>query len=61
MIGITDSIAERAIELRKARRISLGDSFIAATALIHGLTLVTRNTNDFVHIKGLTLRNPFEI
>ncbi len=60
-IGITDSIAERAIELRKTRKMSLGDAFIAATALVHGLTLMTRNTNDFVHIDGLTLQNPFEI
>jgi predicted nucleic acid-binding protein len=38
----------------------LGDAIIAATALVHGLTLVTRNVDDFKHIAGLELENPFE-
>jgi hypothetical protein len=35
-----------------------GDSLIAATALVHGLTLVTRNTKDFVRT-GAILPNPW--
>jgi hypothetical protein len=38
----------------------LGDALVAATALLHGLTLVTRNTPDFDWIDGLTLLNPFQ-
>lgn len=34
------------------------DSLIAATALVHGLTVVTRNTRDFQHA-GLRVTNPF--
>lgn len=34
------------------------DGLIAATAIRHGLTLVTRNTRDFQHT-GATLLNPF--
>jgi predicted nucleic acid-binding protein len=34
------------------------DKQIAATALIHGLTLVTRNTDDFMSA-GVCLLNPF--
>ena len=34
---------------------------IAATALAHGLTLVTRNTRDFERIAGLRLVNPWEL
>ena len=35
------------------------DSQIAATALCHNLTLVTRNTRDFAQT-GVKLLNPFE-
>jgi toxin FitB len=35
------------------------DSFIAATALVHGMTVVTRNTNDFAPT-GVSLLNPWE-
>ena len=35
------------------------DSLLAATALTHGLTLVTRNVKDFQH-PALTLVNPWE-
>ena len=33
------------------------DLVIAATALVHGLTLVTANTRDFSDIPGLVLLN----
>ena len=36
-------------------------AIIAATAMAHGIPLVTRNDDDFKHIPGLDLRNPFEI
>jgi predicted nucleic acid-binding protein len=35
------------------------DAYLAATALVHGMTLVTRNTRDF-RAFGLTLVNPWE-
>ena len=35
------------------------DSLLAATALTHGLTLVTRNVRDFKY-PGLNLINPWE-
>jgi len=37
---------------------SLGDAIIAGTALAYDLTLVTRNTEDFQWIDGLSLLNP---
>jgi len=39
---------------------ALGDALTAATALVHGLTLVTRNTGDFEWVEGLSLHNPFQ-
>ena len=35
------------------------DAIIAATALVHGMTVVTRNTDDFVRT-GVELLNPWE-
>jgi hypothetical protein len=37
----------------------LGDSLVAGTALPQGLTLVTRNVDDFTGIDGLKVLNPF--
>jgi hypothetical protein len=57
-LELTSSIVGTAVQLRQAKRISLGDSIIAATALEHELELWTVNTSDFEHIEGLRLRNP---
>ena len=59
-LPLTDSVVERAIKLRQAKRMSLGDSIIAATALEHNLSLWTANTEDFNHVEGLKLVNPIE-
>jgi predicted nucleic acid-binding protein len=40
--------------------ISVADALLAATALVHGLTLATRNVKDFAHA-GVTLVNPWEV
>ncbi|MDX2283189.1 MAG: type II toxin-antitoxin system VapC family toxin [Bacteroidia bacterium] len=55
---VTEEVLTPAILLRQARRMSAGDAIIAATALLHGLELQTRNLKDFSHIPGLALHNP---
>jgi predicted nucleic acid-binding protein len=57
---IDQPVLDRAVALRQQRRMSLGDGIIAATALVHDLTLVTRNVDDFRWITGLRLLNPFD-
>lgn len=59
ILGITAEIIQRAVKLRQTRKMSLGDSLVAATALAHGLALATRNDKDFDWIPSLTLLNPF--
>ena len=54
-----NEIILRAITLRRLKKMSLGDSLIAATALEYGVPLVTRNDSDFKHIAGLVIINPF--
>jgi predicted nucleic acid-binding protein len=59
LLDVTEPIAHRAAMITnglksQGQRIGLGDSFIAATALEHGLTLVSRNLSPFTNIPGLT-------
>jgi len=60
VLPIDDTVLREAVRLRQLKKMTLGDALTAATALVHGLTLVTRNTSDFDWIKGLALHNPFE-
>lgn len=57
-LPLTDSIVEQAIKLRQAKRMSLGDSIVAATAIENGKVLWTANIDDFKHIEDLKLINP---
>ena len=58
-IYIDKRIQEKAIEIRQTKKMKLSDSIIAATALVHNLTVVTRNETDFWGL-GLTIYNPFD-
>jgi len=63
LLPITPDIARRAGELRgrlaaQGATRSQADMFIAGTAQVHGLTVVTRNTRDFEGC-GIPLLNPF--
>ena len=58
VLPIEEAVIYEAIGLRQQHRMSLGDALIAATARVHGLTLVTRNIIDFQWIGGLQLLDP---
>lgn len=47
IIEIDRPVAERAVMLRRDRRIRLPDAIIQASAEVHSMLLVTRNTRDF--------------
>jgi predicted nucleic acid-binding protein len=60
---VTAPIARASAELRAARegagrRVAQADMLIAATVLVHGLTLATRNLADFEGC-GIVLFDPF--
>lgn len=62
---VDDEVADRWSEVMAARRaegrgLGVMDGFIAATALVHGLTVVTRNVRDFAFL-GDRVLNPWEI
>lgn len=57
-IPITDPILDEAIRLKQTKKMSLGDSIIAGTAILHGGDLATRNLKDFQNIPGLIASDP---
>jgi predicted nucleic acid-binding protein len=64
ILPVTESIAERwghlaATAKQRGIAVAVVDGVIAATALEHGLTLVTRNVRDFAGL-GVVLLNPWE-
>ena len=59
VLPLGQSVLDEAVRLRQAKKIKLGDSLVAGTALVYDLTLVTRNVDDFLGIDGLRVLNPF--
>jgi len=64
ILPVTKAIAEKwgALSAQRqlaGRPLSMADGLIAATALEHGLTLVTRNVKDF-DLLGVTILNPWD-
>ncbi len=53
------AVAIRSAALHVPNPQPIRDSLIAATALVHGMTIVTRNTRDFIKSGAATL-NPWE-
>ena len=56
---LNDEVVTKTIELRQQYRVKLPDSIIAATAIVHDFTLISRNDKDFSIIKELSYFNPF--
>jgi toxin FitB len=59
IFGIDRRVAESWGRLNAAGRIAAVDGLIAATALVHGMIVVTRNVRDFAGT-GARVLNPFE-
>ena len=57
-IAVDSKIIDRAIRVRKAKRIKVPDAIIAATALEKECSLITRNIEDFKGIAGLVVIDP---
>lgn len=60
-IAVDSAIIDRAIGVRRARRIKVPDAIIAATALVKGCSLITRNTEDFKGISDLVVIDPYTL
>lgn len=60
VLPVDEAVAERALILRRTRRMKLADAIIHATALEQGLQLCTRNTKDFSP-GDPTIRVPYQL
>ena len=58
VLPITPTVADQWGRLSAIRPLSTVDGLLAATAIVHNLTLVTRNVIDVAHT-GAKLLNPF--
>lgn len=58
VLPISNGIAEEWGRLCLDERLPDADGLMAATALVHGLTMVTRNTKDFRR-SGVSILNPW--
>lgn len=58
-LPVDTAVAQRCARLHVPDRRSERDALIAATALVHGMTVVTRNVADFRPM-GATLINPWD-
>lgn len=59
ILSIDDAVAEQWGRLSVRQPLPSIDGLLAATASVHGLTMVTRNTADFER-SGVDILNPFE-
>jgi len=57
-IPLDESIIVETIKIRKRVKIKLPDAIIAATAIVHGLTLLSDNDFDFLKVPRLKYLNP---
>jgi len=60
-IAVDSAIIDRAIGVRRARRIKVPDAIIAATALERSCSLITRNIEDFKGITDLVIIDPYGV
>lgn len=61
VINLNDDIVAEVIVLRKKCRIKLPDAIIFATAKQNGMSLITRNIDDFVDCPDdVSIFNPFK-
>jgi predicted nucleic acid-binding protein len=59
ILPIDSTVAQRCAKLHVPDPRPERDAFIAATALVHGMTIVTRNVEDFGPT-GVAILNPWE-
>ena len=60
ILPVDEHVARQAAVLHVPSPAPFRDALIGATGLVHRMTVVTRNTNDFERFSGLSVMNPWE-
>jgi predicted nucleic acid-binding protein len=60
VLAVSSAVADRWAELMVPDPVPVIDGLLAATALVHGHTLVTRNTKDVART-GVNVLDPFQL
>jgi predicted nucleic acid-binding protein len=58
VLPVSAAVIARAVTLRQARKMSLGHSLVAATALVFGHALYSHNVKDYESIPSLIAIDP---
>ena len=58
LLDVDSAVADVWGRLNADRPMPVADGLLAATAIVHGFTVVTRNTDDFARVR-VALLNPF--
>lgn len=61
LYSLSENVVELCIEIRKKYKTKLPDAIIAATALTHQFTLISRNLGDFKNIESLRVIDPHSL
>jgi predicted nucleic acid-binding protein len=57
VLGLSSAVVAQCVKIRRSRKIKTPDAIIAATAIVHNLTLITTDS-DFKNITGLNIIDP---
>lgn len=61
ILDLSDDVVNKTIDIRKKSKLKLPDAIIAATASVHGLTILSRNVKDFERIQDLSVIDPYTL
>ena len=60
ILPLSPEVVVQCIKIRRSRKVKTPDAIIAATAIVHNLTLITSD-NDFNNIEGLKIVDPHSL
>jgi predicted nucleic acid-binding protein len=61
VMDLSSDVVDASIEVRKNHKTKLPDAIIAATAIVYGLVVISRNVSDFKNITGIQVIDPHSL